>query len=116
MFQAEVLPGCVDENRVDIDGIHSCDKCNPLHHMLYPNDDNMTDGDSNLKLFAESSSNMSTAIDDLILTPGADDMEIEETEKREAPETIAAIAASNLMPAHVTKVSENRRSGNSRPR
>jgi hypothetical protein len=34
-------------------------------------------------------------------------MEFEQTEQREAPETIAAIAASNLMPAHVTKLSEN---------
>ena len=75
--------------------------------MLYPNDDNMTDGDSNLKLFAESSSNMSTAIDDLILTPGADDMEIEETEKREAPVTIAVNATSNHMPAPVKKLSGN---------
>jgi hypothetical protein len=77
--------------------------------MLYPNAENKTDSDSNLNLFAEneSSSTMSTARDDLILHPDDGDMEFEQSEQREAPETIAAIAASNLMPAHVTKMSEN---------
>ena len=118
MFQAEEKSGCVNANRVDSDGIHSCDQCNPLHHMLYPNDVNKSGTDSNHNLFPENESSikMSSANDALMLHPDEVDMEIEQSEQREAPETIVANPASNLMPAPmpaappslVKKMSENK--------
>ena len=86
--------------------------------MLYPNEVNKSGTDSNHNLFPENESSfkMSSANDALMLHPDEVDMEIEQSEQREAPETIVANATSNLRPAPmpaappslVKKMSENK--------
>ena len=71
MFQGEETRECVYSNRVNSEGLHSCELCNDLHHVLYPDCTNQFLVTDNEK---ESTMEMSKA-DDLILSPNAEDMD-----------------------------------------
>ena len=102
MFQVVEKQRCANASNVDGDGLHSCDQCNALHHMLYLLDEDMAK-DSNSNLFPEQEEpafDMSNKTNDALeLHPDDHDMEIDHNGNGEAAETIAPNGASNFMPA-----------------
>ena len=76
MFQGESSDECPNSTTVDSEGLHSCEKCNILHYLLYPESTNLTPVTDNYE-----SKMADQKTEDLILSLDMTDMDIEQPDR-----------------------------------
>ena len=108
MTTSDAMAECPNSACKDADGLHSCDSCNPLHHLLYQEN-------SNLSLVTDYEPEMANSQEELlVLSPDDSDLTLMDTNQTESvvtevPDAIATNVANSAKTSSPPEPGQDRR-------